>query len=106
MSLNPYNSALDPFYPDAREAVPRLGQLVTPSDTVQFSYYQQCVVVAAGNVKFLPVCNDPSDPITMTNLPVGYVIPWQLTQVFATDTTATLRTLEKTFPTWNNKPMV
>lgn len=97
MTLNTYDKSKDLLSDNIRSQVARKGTLVVPSDTDDFTNYLLVCVVVTGDVKFLPVINDTADPITMASLPVGYIIPWQVRRIFATDTTATLRTIDKVY---------
>jgi hypothetical protein len=49
------------------------------------------IVVAAGNVICRPV--DAAADITITDAPVGFVLPWHCTKIEMTGTTATLATV-------------
>jgi len=97
MALNDYDAAKDPLRNVVNTQVARYGPAPSLSDTVDLTEYGVFVVVATGNITFLPVINDAADPITITGAPVGYMIPWQIRRIFATGTTATLRAVSKVF---------
>ncbi len=97
----PYDKTKDPAtgnpYSAGRRKAARhpKGVTIVPSDTVDLaSYAAGLVVVAAGNVKYIPSQNADADTITVTGATVGMIIPHQVRRVFATGTTATLATLE------------
>ena len=89
-------STSNPYSAGRRKAARHpAGKTVTPSDTVDFtSYAAGCVVITAGNIKYLPSKNADADTITVTAAPVGFVIPHQVRRVFATGTTGAVATLE------------
>lgn len=97
MALNIYNIAKDPLAGLNNSGIARLGLLIPTDDSVDLPAYVVGCVVTAGDIIFLPPINDPSDPITITAAPVGYVVPWQISRLLATGTTAVLRTLDKAF---------
>jgi hypothetical protein len=93
----PYDAAKDPNSTD--RAMPhgfsKKGRVVEPSNTVDLDPYARAiVVVAAGNLVYLPSKNDDEDTITVTDAPVGYTPPHQVRRVLATGTTATVVTVD------------
>ncbi len=61
-------------------------------DFTTFSDVKGVVVCAAGNVILRPL-NAGAD-ITLTAVPAGFIIPWNLTAIRKTGTTATLATIK------------
>lgn len=93
----PYDASKDPYANDrsAPTGFPKMGRVVTPSDSVDLNPYARAIqVVAASNLKYLPSGNADDAPITVTGAPVGYTPPHQVRRVLATGTTATVVTVD------------
>lgn len=93
----PYDRTKDPN--DTDRAMPlgfaKKGRVVTPSDTVDLDPYARAImVVAQGDLVYLPSMNDDGDTITVTDAPVGFVPPHQVRRVLATGTDATVVTVD------------
>lgn len=72
------------------------GVAVTPSDTVDFTSYPKGIVVtAAGNLVVLPLKapDDGSHLITFTGVSAGFLCPFRVRRVMATNTTASVATI-------------
>lgn len=69
---------------------------VTPSDTVDFTSYPKGIVVTAtGNLVVLPLkaADDGSHLITFTGVAAGFIVPFRVRRVMATNTTASVATI-------------
>lgn len=97
MVLHTYESSKDPLAGVAGTGIGRLGQIPARSDSVDLPKYVVVHVVGAGNIVFLPPNNDDADPVLITGAPVGYTVPWEVRRIYATGTTAVLRTIEKAY---------
>jgi len=93
----PYDPTRDPFnaYNASRDSFGAKGRQVTPHDVNDLNPYAKAIeVIAAGNLKYLPVGNADDAPIIITNAPFGYRPPHRVRRVFADGTTATVITVE------------
>jgi hypothetical protein len=70
---------------------------VTPSDTVDFTAYPKGIVVTVtGNLVVLPLKapDDGSHLITFTGVAAGFICPFRVRRVMATNTTASVATIQ------------
>ncbi len=68
--------------------------MIVPSDSADLPIYAKSIVVlAAGDVKIIPVENDDASPLQFTGLSAGSVVPFQVRRVLATGTTATVASI-------------
>lgn len=70
----------------------RAGAPITPADTDMATVSKGLFVCATGDVVFIAVDSDDADAITITDAPVGLVIPYFIRRVSAA-TTATVASL-------------
>lgn len=93
----PYDRSKDPNATDRGMPLgfSKKGRVVTPSNGVDLDPYARAiVVVAAGDLVYLPSMNDDGDTVTVTDAPVGFNPPHQVRRVLATGTTATVVTVD------------
>jgi len=89
----PYDPARDPFrqFADAPYRYGQRGTPIVPSDATDIEEYCYCMVVATGDIVYIPAENeDTGEDVTVTSAPVGMVLPHLVRRVKATGTTATL----------------
>lgn len=86
-----YDQTKDPYYQGGELQVNRSSVAVTPSDTIDFSSYPRSVVVVApGTVSALPLKNADASFVNLGSLLAGYILPFRVRRINATNTTATL----------------
>ena len=73
----------------------RKARAVTPHDDNDLDPYAKIVVLTAGTLVVLPMQNDDGDTITFGELPVGYVVPFDVRRVLDTGTTAGVATIDQ-----------
>lgn len=77
------------------ESLGRSARLVIPSDSEDLPVVAKALVLTVrGNISVVPVANALDAPVPFTDVPAGYLIPFQVRRVMATGTTATAWTLE------------
>lgn len=73
----------------------RKQRVVTPSDTVDLDPYARTIVaLTAGDVVYLPAGNEDADTITAEGVTTGWTPMVAVRRVLATDTTATVATVD------------
>ncbi len=74
----------------------RLSRAIEPSDSSDLPNgpAKGLYVCATGIVSFLPIDNPDDDPVRMSFVGEGTIIPFIVRRVLATGTTAILRTIE------------
>lgn len=73
----------------------RRGSVVTPSDTVDLEELPKAIVVLqAGTLAIIPDGNEDEDVIEFDEVPVGWSPPYIVRRVMATNTGATVATVD------------
>lgn len=89
----PYDKTKDPYasHQPTPLGLGKRGVPITPDNSTDLVEYAFCMVVAAGNVVYIPALNaDSAEDVTVTDAGVGMVLPHLVRRVKATGTTATL----------------
>lgn len=92
--MSEYDSTKDPK-PNNAFVFGRKSRAVTPHNTTDLDPYAKIVVLTAGTLVVLPIQNAEGVTVTFGELPVGYVVPFDVRRVLATGTTAGVATIDQ-----------